>query len=411
MPDLRVLMLATYFPKPLNPFMGNWALTQAQALQRNGIDLIVVSLTSPVPQFLAVTKGADAYAKCPLRYEWDGLTSLYPRWLYYQVGPARILNQHYPGVSGAIGWLTARRALLAAIRDFRPDLIYAHHTAVNGYLAVKLKRLTGLPFLVGDHDFDEIESCRSQPARRRVFEEVTRESAVMIAVSKRMEREMKDQFPHSRTCTIHGGTDPVPRAMSSKPRPAELRGKRIIFSCGAFYHRKGFPLLIEAFACIADKYPDAQLRIMGDGEERSIVEQRIRDHKLESRITLLGRAPLGENIQEMVWCDAFALIGWDEPLGTVYLEALSAGKPVICCSDCGITDAVEDGVHGLVVPPRDVTAAAAALDRLLGDTELRNQLGRSGLHLFETALSWDSHAQRMKKLFSQALQQNGPVPQ
>ena len=80
---MRVLMLASYFSKPDNPVMGNWALAQAQALRRAGIEVRVVSGTSWVPRWLGVTPGAKAYAGCPTHYNWDGLDVFYPRWLFY----------------------------------------------------------------------------------------------------------------------------------------------------------------------------------------------------------------------------------------------------------------------------------------------------------------------------------------
>uniref|UniRef100_Q01XK3 Glycosyl transferase, group 1 n=1 Tax=Solibacter usitatus (strain Ellin6076) TaxID=234267 RepID=Q01XK3_SOLUE len=407
----RVIMLATYFPKPLNLLMGNWALRQAQALRRNGIEITVISLTAWVPETLALTKGARAYAACPEWHEWDGLRVFYPRWIWYPVGPTRTLNERYPSVGLNVGWMSVKRKLLDLVREFRPDLIYAHHTAVNGYVATRIKESTGLSFLVTDHDFGEIEACRKYPIRRSMFHEVIRESSGMIAVSRRMESEVRSQFPSARACTIPNGADPVSRSMLESPRPPELRGRLVVFSCGTFYPRKGFPVLIDAFASIARKYPDVVLRIAGDGEQKAEIEERIRQNGLEHRVSLLGSLPHSSIIQEMVWCDVFALIGWDEPFATVYLEALSAGKPVVCCSDGGITDCLRDGEHGFTVPPRDAAAAGVALDRLLGHERLRNQFGESALRLFESSLTWDRHASRMIELFSGVLNRRAAIPQ
>ncbi|WP_161768754.1 hypothetical protein [Picosynechococcus sp. NKBG042902] len=70
---MKVLFLASYFPKPDNPLMGTWALSQAQALvQQAEIELLVVSFTSWVPSWLARSEGAKAYANCPPEYEWEG---------------------------------------------------------------------------------------------------------------------------------------------------------------------------------------------------------------------------------------------------------------------------------------------------------------------------------------------------
>ena len=187
--QMRVLMLATYFPKPLNPLMGNWALSQAQALRRNGVDIMVVSLTAWVPEILARTKGGQAYSACPPFYEWDGLPVAYPRWICYPVGPARVLNERYPRAGTGLGWISVKRRLLELVSAFRPDAVYAHHTAVNGYIGARLKQLTGIPFLVTDHDFGEIESCRRYPGRRSVFQEVARESSAMIAGGRALDSD------------------------------------------------------------------------------------------------------------------------------------------------------------------------------------------------------------------------------
>ena len=404
MPDRspRVLMLASYFPKPLNPLMGNWALLQAQSFQRNGIPTVVVSPTSWVPGVLGITRGAKAYASCPEQHEWDGVTAYYPRWPYYPVGPARWLNTRFPALPLRLAWASVRGLLLNLVKEFRPDVIYAHHTGVNGYLAWLLQGQTGLPFLVTDHDFGEIESCRVFPARRQLFASVTRNASAMIAVAKRMENELRAQFPWARAHTVPNGSNPLPADITGTPRPAALQGKQIIFSCGTFYERKAFPLLVDAFARVARDHPDAQLRIAGDGEQRAEVEKRINEHRLDGRVVLLGAQPHSTVMQEMAWCDAFALIGWDEPFATVYLEALAAAKPVICCSDGGITDVIRHEEHGLTVPPRDVPAAAAALDRLLTDKATREALGTAAGRLFETTLTWDMHAKQMGLLFQAA---------
>ena len=203
-------MLATYFPKPMNPIMGSWALSQARALQRNGADVQVISFTAWVPRALAKTRGAAAYATCPREYSWDGLRVSYPRWLVYPVGPFRQWTEQYPEAFLNAGWLSARPVLERRIREFRPDVIYAHHTGVNGFLAERLHQLYGIPYVVTDHDFGEISSCGELPARRRMFARVTRNAYTTVAVASRMEREIRRLFPEARTRTVQNGTDPIP---------------------------------------------------------------------------------------------------------------------------------------------------------------------------------------------------------
>ena len=399
-------MLASYFPKPKNLMMGNWALAQAQALLRSGIDLEVVSPTSWVPRWARLSQGARAFVDCPSVQDWDGLRVHYPRWLVYQVGPPKqwafgnptpFLRLGYRSISG---WLARR------IESRRPDVIYAHHTAIGGYIAWRLARSHGIPYVITDHDFDEISACRIHPSRRRLFAEIVSGSSAMVAVATRMQKEIEDMFGSGKACTVQNGTEPIPAELLSEPRPAGWEGRRVIFSCGSFSKRKGFPSLVDAYAQVARRYRDSMLRIAGDGEERRIVEQRIRHWGIENQVILLGRLTHREVLREMVWSDVFALVGWNEPFATVYSEAAAAGKPIICCTDGGFCDVLQDRVHGLTVPPHDPSATAEALSTLLKREELRVEFGRNAKHLFETRLKWDHNAQRMIPVFENALAMN-----
>ena len=213
---------------------------------------------------------------------------------------------------------------------------------------------------------------------------------------------MRRLFPGLPACTISYGIDPIPAACWTTSRPAELVGRKIIFCAAMFYQRKGIPLLVEAFGKIARRHPDALLRIAGDGAEREKIESTIRAAGLERRVQLLGEVPHQVVLQEMVWSDAFALIGWDEAFGVVFAEAMGAGKPIICANDGGVMDVVRDGVHGLTIPPKSAAAAADALDAMLTDDSARLRMGAAAKALVEEKLTWDAKALAMLGLFRQA---------
>jgi glycosyltransferase involved in cell wall biosynthesis len=120
---------------------------------------------------------------------------------------------------------------------------------------------------------------------------------------------------------------------------------------------------------------------------------------------MVGKLPHSQVLQEMVWSDCFALVGWDEPFATVYLEAMAAGKPIICCQDGGITDVVVDGIHGYTVPPRDINATTAALTRFLENTANLKTMGRNAQKMVLKNLIWDVKTQELTQLFEQAISQ------
>ncbi len=400
---MRVLMLASYFPKPENRVMGNWALSQAQAFLRNDMDVSVISGTSWIPKFLGVTNGARAYANCPSSYVWDTLPVAYPRWLFYSAKPLRSLLASHPNLLLGIAWLSVRHMLLAAIKEFRPDVIYAHHTQVNGYMAWQLHKVTGIPYVITDHDFGEIDSCYQNPARYSFFASIIAKASCMIAVSHRMERSVTKLFPTARTSTVHNGSEPPDNSLQSVPRPAEISGRLVVFAACAFYERKGVPLLIRAFARIAAQFPLAVLRIAGDGDMRPQVEAAIEQTGILKQVQLLGQISHEKVLQEMAWADIFALPGWDEPFATVFTESLSVGCPIIYASDGGITDVVVDGTHGLAVEPRSEESLASALVVMLADEPRRQAMGLAAKELFATKLLWDRNAAGMKAIFDSAV--------
>ncbi|HEY1082926.1 MAG TPA: glycosyltransferase family 4 protein [Prosthecobacter sp.] len=387
---LRALLIASCFPHPENQRLGVWAQSQAEAVQGAGVDLKVVSPTSYVPALLGKAGVAAWAANCPPLAMQGPFQVSYPRWPVYHSGLVRALTRRFPAAALALGWLFVRRHLREQVHSHRPEVIFAHHTFEGGELARRLRLETGLPYVIADWDFDEITDCRRFPNRKRHYQKVLAGAACVIATSERMKKDILALFPGTRVTVGHYGRAPLPEAMFAKPRPADRDGKVIILSASGFFKRKGVPFLIESFARIQNRFPQAELWLAGDGPVRDAVQAAAA--AAGPRVRLLGALAHGELMQEMVWADFFALAGWDEPFATVYVEALAAGKPVVCCDDGGICDVLKDGVHGFAVPPHNREALETALSRLIGDENLRREMSREARLLFSTQLTTAAYA-------------------
>ena len=400
---LRVLFLATYFPKPGNPLIGTWALAQAQALaRRDDIDLRVISCNAYFPRWAGrLGAGVRAYAHCPPSYSWEGLRVEYPRWLVYPAGPLQEWFYEHPELQLWLGWKSAQRALERAVREHKPDVVFAHHTAANGYLARKLKRRFGVPYVITDHMDSDILDCQRMPARKRTCGRVIEESGRNIAVRAHMEKNIRCIFPDARAQTVFNGADAPTDEMWQAPRPAEIAGKTVILSAGIFYKPKGFPALVRAWGRIAARFPDAVLRIVGEGSDRPAIEAAISELNLRERVQLVGALPHRALRQEMVWADIFALISEADPFPTVILEALAAAKPLVWPINSGINDVLDEGVQGFKVPHHDVEETARALEKLLGDAGLRARMGAASKKLSDERLTWDANAAAMRQIFAE----------
>jgi glycosyltransferase involved in cell wall biosynthesis len=403
---VRILILSSYFPQPRHPQLGTWALLQAQALARQGHQVTVFSPVTWVPRALVrlpfkrgILRRAQVWARCPRFHDWNGLPVHYRRWAVPHAGPQRRWTFKHPLPEALVGWWSVRRALIRIVEAERPQVIYAHKTPECGDLARRLKQRFGIPYVTVDHDFREVAACARFPARRAQYRSVAADAFASLADCRRLEDDIQRLIKPRRTLTLNTAADPPPSEMLEHDGATDDRV--VVFSAGIFVHRKGFPLLIDAFArATADE--DVVLRIVGDGPERAAVEQAIRRNRIEHRVELLGLLPYKAYLHELAKSDFFALVGWEEPCATVYMDAMAYGKPIVCASDGGINDVLESGVQGLTVKPRDIDSAAAAIRRLVSNAEERRRMGGQAQALHGRRLTWDANARALGDVFTAA---------
>lgn len=149
---------------------------------------------------------------------------------------------------------------------------------------------------------------------------------------------------------------------------------RILF-VGRLEPMKGVDDLIEAYGEVRSKHPHATLRIVGDGSERARLEKLA---KGIPGITFAGKVAHDRVVDEYASAEIFCGLSRSEAFGNVFLEAQAAGCAVVATNVQGIPDIVHDGVTGMLVPPKNPSAAADVLIRLLEDSDLRRTLGEGG---------------------------------
>jgi phosphatidylinositol alpha-mannosyltransferase len=199
-----------------------------------------------------------------------------------------------------------------------------------------------------------------------------------IAVS-RAALKMIGRYFADRYSIIPNGIDYPHFASDVPPIPKYIDSKRNILFVGRQEKRKGLPYLLEAYARLKRERPDIRLIVVGpDGGIRPACERYVRRHQLED-VVFTGFVPYEDLPRYYKAADVYcAPSTGHESFGIVLLEAMAAGTPIIASDIGGFADVLEDGVEGLLVPPRDAQALASAMDRLLSDAALREQMGRAG---------------------------------
>jgi glycosyltransferase involved in cell wall biosynthesis len=255
-----------------------------------------------------------------------------------------------------------RRA--AASRDC--DLVHAHWLAA-GAVAATLRK----PFVVQVWGTD-VELARRAPWLVRW---ILRRARLVLAASSFLGDAARALG--AREVRIVPGGVAIPASVGEPEEPPHL------LYVGRLSAEKGIHELVAATR-------DLPLRVVGDGPLRGQVPQ------------AAGFVPPGELGPWYERASVFVAPSRREGYGVAAREAMAWGRPVVASAVGGLADAVEDGVTGLLVPPGDVAALRAALERLLGDPALRTRLGAAAREKVQRELSFEAAADRLEAVYAES---------
>lgn len=186
--------------------------------------------------------------------------------------------------------------------------------------------------------------------------------------------------------------------------PALPREGRVILAVGrwaASERYKGADELIRAVRRLRATVPGLHLVAVGGGDDVPRLQKLAADLGVSDGVHFLAGLPREQIAACYARADLFALPSAGEGFGLVFLEAMAFAKPVVGAACGGTTDVVEDGVNGLLVPPRDTEGLVQALGRLLGDDVLRAKLGRRGAQLVQQKYQFAVFQAELEKILGE----------
>ena len=196
-----------------------------------------------------------------------------------------------------------------------------------------------------------------------------RADAVVVLTDRTAAALRADGVPAGQIVTIPSGFEPT--VFERVPPGGEPRPRLRIGYVGRLAAQKRADLLVTAFGAMREA---ADLVVVGDGPERDRVHSLIRTSPAADRITTSGFVAHSAVPGVLASLDLLVLPSAYEEMGSVLVEAMVAGLPVVASDVGGIPEVVRHGETGLLVPPGDVPALTAALDRLVADPALRARL-------------------------------------
>jgi glycosyltransferase involved in cell wall biosynthesis len=277
--------------------------------------------------------------------------------------------------------LSAAWRFARIVKRLAPDVIHAHdpHGVAMASLALSLGAGSAhpakAPALVASRRVDF--HLKGNSFSRWKYRQVD----CFIAASEAIRRMLvADGVPELQTVTVHEGID-VDRVLAAPPVNVHEafflpHGAPVVGNVAALVPHKGQRYLIDAAHLVVQRVPDARFVILGEGELREHLQRQVHEHRLEKHVLLPGFRT------DVLGClkafDLFVMSSVTEGLGTSLLDAMAAARPIVATAAGGIPEIVEDGVNGLLVPPRDHHALADAIVRALEDGPLRQRMGAAG---------------------------------
>jgi teichuronic acid biosynthesis glycosyltransferase TuaC len=286
------------------------------------------------------------------------------------------------------------------------DVIHAHTTYPNGYIASLLKQKRRLPLVITPHgrDIHVIPELgfghRLDPVKNQKIKYALKNADIVTAISDSVESSLLDAgCDISKICRIPNGIDIERFNLDKSPNVHNWLGwpkhKRLILSVGNYHPRKGQEIIVEAMPLILSKIPDARLVIVGANQET--LAEKVRALKLEDYIRLTGSIPFlfslanGDNIESVsskdrlaaLYCQSEVYISASiskeaEGLSLAMLDAMASGLPVVATRISGSSDIVINGKTGFLVPPADHQALAESITAVLENKNKSMEMGQQG---------------------------------
>ena len=351
------------------------------------VSVVLVRALSALADLEVHVVTTDSNCQQPQISTWEGVTV------------HRLPRRGWSTLTEAVG--AGRRQMKAYLTQLGPDLVHAHD--VYGLMVKGLS----LPRVFTIHGFiygDTLVSRRKLPLLRALIWKWVETSGWadqphVISISP----YVRERLRGIARGTIHDIDNPVNDDFFHIERQER---KRTIFSAAWIIPRKNTLGLLAGFARLSAMGVDAELRLAGsqsDSDYGRRVQEYIRDHNLEGRVTMLGRIDAQAVRQELAHASVFALASLEEnsPMGIE--EAMAAGVPVVTSNRCGMPYLVQDGESGYLFDPHDPDDIAQRLEELLQDDARRAAMGKTSRQIAKDRFQSAGVARRTREVYLRAV--------
>lgn len=327
--------------------------------------------------------------------------------------PVEVVRRWLPGHGGSmrrvaracVGAIHLAALLLRRRVDY---LVCGQLLSIGAPMAV-LARLWRIRYAVLVHGADLADYADREPWGR--LARFVLSHAHTVVANSRFTASLVDRLlpgAARRIIVLPMGVDPPPPVPPERVRALRqehgIGDGPVLLSVSRLIPMKGHDVVIEALPRLLERFPDLTYLIVGDGPNRSVLQDLARERGVAARVIFAGRVDAGALPAHYALATLFVQLSratgeYDglEGFGLSYLEAASFGLPSVAGRSGGVPEAIADGESGLLVPPEDAGAFAAAVERLLARPA---ELGRlaAGARRWAASHPWEASARCLRSL-------------
>lgn len=337
---MKVLLLPSWYPDERNFLNGVFFKEQAEALIKNGVEVIVLSIN-------IVSLNNLGKIKPGLRVADENGVKVYRYYTYNYFPRITELYLRYYGY-------LLRKLVFKITKDEEGIKLVHIHSAIDAGIAYSISNIS-IPYVITEHSSKYQRNILNK-TQKKYLKDVFLGAKKVIAVGNGL-RDALDCYINKEL------VDVIPNLVSLRKVTTEIdksKKKFRFFSLGILTKTKGMDLLIEAFSRKKNELINCELYIGGDGEEFNNLEAQIDSLGLKNQIVLLGKLNREEVSYHMNNCDSFVLASRFETFGIVFLEAMIYGKPVIGAKTGG-PDTFINEENGILVEVENIDDLSNAL--------------------------------------------------
>ena len=351
---------------------------QARAYRKSGAD---VRILIPVPWGKRDYFGRRVNRRS-VETTVDGIRCCIVRYL-------SLSNPGEPDFNAASAIRAIRSVYDRVFSDFTPDLIQAHTLGFDSMIGNWLKQRLHCPLVLTTHGSDT--SIPYGEGKKDLLRGFCKGADAIVCVSGKLKRQLAD-------CGVTEPLYVIPNGFHLRDRRNGIPSGLDWIQVGNLLPQKHVETTLRAFCTFHESYPEAVCRIIGQGPEQKKLETLCRELGIQDSVRFLGQLENSRVLEEMARSRFFVMVSHPEGFGVAYLEAMSSGCVTIGTQGEGISDVIENGVDGFLVPADDADAVTSIALRCALDMEYAGTISRRGIEK-ALNLTWQENACRNMLVF------------